>query len=91
MARTRTSYWSVPALNVETFCPATSVLIACAMSPTLHAEISRTRAIDDDLYFRLAADQCRVGVDHVGNRLHLLEQRVGVLRQLLKSGPPMTY
>ena len=34
VARTRTSYWSVPALKVETFCPATSVFSACAMSPT---------------------------------------------------------
>ena len=33
MARTRTSYWSVPALKVDTFCPATKVFSVCAMSP----------------------------------------------------------
>ena len=48
-----------------------------------NAEIRRPRPVDHDTDFRLAADQSRVGIDDIRNRLHPLEQRVRILRQLL--------
>ena len=49
-----------------------------------HAEIRSACAIDHDAQLRLAADERRVSIDHLRQRLHLCQQRVGVLGQLVQ-------
>ena len=85
-ARTRTSYWSSPALKVEAIWPATSVFSAMLDIEDGNAEIGGARAVDLQPDFRLAAAQRGVGVGERRDRLHLREQRVGVLAELLQVG-----
>ena len=50
------------------------------------ADISGACSIDHDAQLRLAADERRISIDHVRQRLHLCQQRVGILSQLVQIG-----
>ncbi len=48
------------------------------------AQVGGASAIDHQAHFGLAAAQSGIGIGHAGNPLHLCEQRVGVLSELVE-------
>ena len=91
VARTRTSYWSVPSLKVETFCPAMSTLRACAMSPTrTPRSAARARSICTRTS-GLPTMSVESGSTTSGMVFIFARSCCEYSVSFCKSGPPMTY